>query len=63
MLLTSIFFFSDYVFYSSQNKIQFCNNILSSAKSFNFDQSKILPFGNELENKNKIEGRSLFYTL
>ena len=47
MLVTSIFFFSNNVFYSPINR--FCAKfILSSANALNLDQSKILSFGKRL---------------
>ena len=55
MLVTSIFSFSQYVFYSLQNKFQFSVTfILSSANPFNFDQSKNLLFCKELKTSNVI---------
>ena len=46
MLETSIFFFSENIFYSSQSK--FLLFILLSANTFNLDQSKILLLGKEI---------------
>ena len=49
MLVTSIFSFSQNVFYPSQNKFQFFNHIyFVVCKCFQFDQSKILLFGKKL---------------
>ena len=49
MLVTSIFSFSNNVFYPSQNKFQFSAKFnLSSANAFNLDQSKNLSLGKEL---------------
>ena len=53
MLVTSIFFFSDNVFYPSQNKFQnkflfLVTVILSSANAVDLDQAKYLSFGKEL---------------
>ena len=58
MLVTSIFFFSHNLFYSSQNKFHFFQShfILSSANAFNLDQSKISSFGEELELLSAIHG-------
>ena len=49
MLVTSIFSFSQNVFYPSQNKFHFSVTFFfSSANAFNLDQSKILSFGKEI---------------
>ena len=49
MLVTSIFFFSHNVFYSSQHKFRsLSSSILSSATTLNLDWFKILSSGKEL---------------
>ena len=48
MLITSIFSFSQDVFYPYQNKFEVLSHILSSVNAFNLDKSKILSFGKEL---------------
>ena len=48
MLVTSIFSFSQNVFYPSLNKFQFFHShFFSSANAFNLDQFKVLSFGKE----------------
>ena len=49
MLETSIFSFSQNVFYLSQNKFQILSHIiLSFARALNLNKSRIFQFGNEL---------------
>ena len=54
MLVPSIFYFSHYVFYPSQNKFQVLSYIdLASANAFNLDKSKILSFSKALKCKSE----------